>query len=235
MVCSTQHIPTFLSKVELQNHSKFVVWVEKLIQPKSDNHWEWLLILRNLRRTIMKARYLTSEALDTSSLRKISLLLYRELMMISISLETSAWNSKLSPFLLSFGANVSRSLQCIVPVLWLRTDDALLHPLKLPSVTRMAMTSIFHKAMGNIGWNKWLCSRWTPQRDKFIKWVGREKETETLIEDNEGRETLRQVPHQSSIQEERLQFCFQPLQTHSQALQLHHLVQPLQHEDLTPH
>lgn len=43
----------------------------------------------------------TSEALDINSLRKMSLLLYRELMMMSISRETSAWNSNFSALLRS--------------------------------------------------------------------------------------------------------------------------------------
>jgi hypothetical protein len=43
---------------------------------------------------------LTSDALEISSRRKISLLLYREWIIISINLDTSAWNSNFSAFVL---------------------------------------------------------------------------------------------------------------------------------------
>lgn len=43
---------------------------------------------------------LTSDALEISSRRNISLLLYREWIIISINLDTSAWNSNFSAFVL---------------------------------------------------------------------------------------------------------------------------------------
>jgi hypothetical protein len=46
----------------------------------------------------------TSEALEMSSRKKTSLLLYSELMMMSINLETSAWNSNFWEF---------RDLKCL--------------------------------------------------------------------------------------------------------------------------
>lgn len=71
------------------------------------------ILLFTKRKVIKSKRWtiLTSEALEISSRRKMSLLLYRELMIMSINLETSAWNSNFSPSLLSvFGDIDSPSL-----------------------------------------------------------------------------------------------------------------------------